>query len=211
MSTAARLSALSIALAALAALGLRVAVDMAAPDATLAGVVWAMARFFTVLTTLLVAVTFAAIAAAGRCPPVWTAILALAIGVVGVVYHLLLAGLQDFTGWGRISDLLFHTLVAAAVGLWWAVAAPKAALHWRQVPLFAAWRRSTLPMPLHGQPSTASTPTRSSTSPSAGSARSRRPARPCWPRSWRRPRRWSGGAGGRPVPATEARVPGRGR
>lgn len=101
---------------------------------------WAMARFFTVLTNLLVALTFASAALRRGGPrPAWISALTLAMVLVGAVYHALLSGITIYTGIGEWADQGLHTFVPIASLLWWIVFAPKRTLSFRDLPMFIVW------------------------------------------------------------------------
>lgn len=101
---------------------------------------WAMARFFTILTNLAVAVTFAA-AALRRdgIGPAWIAALTLAMLLVGAVYHTLLSGITAYVGLGAWANHGLHTVVPIACLLWWIAFAPKRGLQFRDLPTFIVW------------------------------------------------------------------------
>lgn len=102
---------------------------------------WDMARFFTILTNLMVAVTFAVISRPIRdgLPAAWLAALTLAMVMVGGVYHVLLSHLVEFTGLGWWADHGLHTVGPAAILLWWLVHAPKRRLDYLDLPMFILW------------------------------------------------------------------------
>ncbi len=101
---------------------------------------WAMARFFTVLTSLLVALTFTSAALRRGGPrPAWIAALTLAMALVGAVYHALLSGITTYTGIGEWADQGLHTFVPIACLLWWIAFAPKRSLQFRDLPMFIVW------------------------------------------------------------------------
>lgn len=101
---------------------------------------WAMARFFTILTNLAVALTFAAAALrrTGIGAP-WAAALTLAIMLVGAVYHTLLSDITTFTGLGTWANQGLHSVVPVACLLWWIAFAPKRSLDFRDLPMFILW------------------------------------------------------------------------
>ena len=101
---------------------------------------WAMARFFTILTHVLVVLTFltAAFRREGIGAP-WGAALTLAIVLVGAVYHALLRGIVEFTGLGLWADWGLHGVVPVAVLLWWIAFAPKRRLDYGDLPMFIMW------------------------------------------------------------------------
>ena len=91
---------------------------------TLPGVLWYVARYFTILTNGLIAVSFLAIGLGRRPGAVWTGGLVLWILITGIVYHLLLAGVQpNRLAWW--ADVLLHSVSPVLVTLWWVVFAPK--------------------------------------------------------------------------------------
>ena len=100
-----------------------------------------MARYFTILTNLMAAVTFGLISRPSRdgVPAPWLAALTLAMVMVGAVYHLLLSDLVAFTGLGWWADHGLHTAAPAAVLLWWLAHAPKRRLVYADLPMFVLW------------------------------------------------------------------------
>lgn len=136
-----RVSASIVAIAAVGAL----AIDLVVASETFHGDLWAALRrtsaFFTVLTNLIVAIHFMAIAAGWKVESARVAGMVLWIGLVGVVYHLVLAGLWSPQGLAWWSDQGLHTLVPLLVTLWWlAFASPwrpsaRAVLKWMVWPL----------------------------------------------------------------------------
>ncbi|WP_224816974.1 Pr6Pr family membrane protein [Hasllibacter sp. MH4015] len=101
---------------------------------------WGMGRFFTILTNILVAVTFtaAALRRDGIGAP-WVSALTLAMVLVGGVYHTLLSGITEFEGLGAWADQGLHTVVPIACVLWWIAFAPKRHLQYRDLPMFIMW------------------------------------------------------------------------
>jgi hypothetical protein len=126
----ARLLATLIALVAMAALLLQDLVStvlLGRPGAW--SVVWAMAAYFTVLTNLIVAVSFAQVAATGRTAPAgWHGGVVLWIGTVGLIYHAVLAGIWDPQGLAWWADQGLHTATPVLSLVWWLAFAPKAPL-----------------------------------------------------------------------------------
>lgn len=102
--------------------------------------IWAMARFFTILTNVAVVLTMmaAALRRTGIGAP-WAAALTLAIVLVGAVYHTLLAGITTFTGAGIWADHGLHSVVPVACLLWWLAYAPKRSLRYHDLPMFLLW------------------------------------------------------------------------
>lgn len=134
------MTAALVALVAFVTLGTRVMISTTQMDGDIAAALWDMARFFTILTNLLVAVTFGllAIRRDGASPP-WIAALTLSIVLVGSVYHVLLAHLVDLQGLELIVDHGLHTVLPVACALWWLIYAPKRGLIYADLPIFALW------------------------------------------------------------------------
>lgn len=141
LSRAARLQALVIAALALASLVAQWVYLMdfrnTGPVETLVD----MARFFTILTMVLVvaAFTHAWLSPIHTAGASLLASLTLAVVMTGVVYHVLLARFWNPAGIGIAADWGLHTVVPVTVFLWWLVHAPKTALVWADLPVFALW------------------------------------------------------------------------
>lgn len=134
LSPQARLGAFAVGVIAAAAFAAYFAETLSRyPDRNLPDELWRQARYFTILTTWLLAISFLAIAATGRTRAAWATGLTLWSAIVGVVYHLLLA--RDLTGLRWWTDQGLHTLVPIAVVLWWVLCAPKSGLR----PIHAIW------------------------------------------------------------------------
>lgn len=100
---------------------------------------WWLLRFFTILTNLLVAITFAAIAM-GRPPtPRWLLMLTSAITGVGIVYHVALARFLEHEGWEIVADQGVHTIAPILTLLWFLACVPKGVLRLTHVPLVVIW------------------------------------------------------------------------
>lgn len=139
LTPAARTAAAVIALIGFATFAVQIGLS-AEREGSLSAGLWAMLRFFTILTNLLVLVSFTLMVARGRAlPAVWLAGLTLWIVMVGVVFHLLLAGLLTLTGLAWWTDQGFHTITPALALLWWLVFAPKAGLTWSHAIAWLAW------------------------------------------------------------------------
>ncbi|RMA40782.1 Pr6Pr family membrane protein [Rhodophyticola porphyridii] len=88
---------------------------------------WLMALYFTTLTNLLAAASFAALACGRHSRhPGWLHSLVVSLILVGGVYHLLLSDLWSPDGIGLIADHGLHSAVPAAAFLWWLFFAPAA-------------------------------------------------------------------------------------
>jgi hypothetical protein len=90
---------------------------------------WALLRYFTITTNLLVAGLFIAIALSGNAgtAPKLMGCTVLSIVMVGLVYGLLLSGLHQLSGGSLIADVLLHRVTPIAVPLFWLCLAPKRA------------------------------------------------------------------------------------
>lgn len=106
--------------------------------------IWVMLGFFTILTNLIVAIACLAIAR-DRWPSWWPEKagalggLAVAITLVGAVYHLLLAHLWNPQGLHWLSDQGLHTLVPVLFLVFWLAFAPKTGLSWRHTLIWLAY------------------------------------------------------------------------
>jgi hypothetical protein len=132
--------AAAIALAAAAGLVLQFSATMntgAPPGISL----WILARFFTILTNLLVAATFAAVALNPRPlrPPWLVAGTTLSILLVGVIYGLLLHGLTELSGAGQMANVLLHMVTPVLAPLYWLGFAPKGQLRYRDTLIWAGY------------------------------------------------------------------------
>ena len=141
-SRAARGAAAIVSIVAWSALALRFDVTLdRTGDAGAA--VWAMLRFFTIIANLFVALLFAGLALgrSGAARPSLIGAATLAILLVGVVFNLLLRGLQPKGGIALASDLLMHSATPLLVPLFWLAFAPKGRLRpgdplrWAALPL----------------------------------------------------------------------------
>ena len=108
----------------------------ALPYAPLADRLWAMAGFYTVLTTLGVAVMMFAVAKGWRMSGAVAAAMLVAVGLVAVAYAMRLWGSTAMAaGW---ADYALHLGVPLAVGLWWWRFADKT-VKGRDLPQLIAW------------------------------------------------------------------------
>ena len=137
---AARITAAIVGLVALAGLAIQLAASTAMAG-QVSTALWAMVRYFTILTNLAVAIIFVAVAlgAAWARRSALLGGVTLAIILVGIVYGLLLRGLIELSGGARLADLLLHTIVPILVPLWWITAAPKGNLRWRDPPIWSVF------------------------------------------------------------------------
>lgn len=136
-----QISAAVLAVVALAAIVSQLTITMADnPGKSALGAAWINLRYFTILTNWIVVATFGFVAFGGRLVGTgWLTGVTLWIGIVGVVYHLLLADFEGKTTRGLITDHGLHTVVPAATALWWGVLAPKRILQWRMAAWWLVW------------------------------------------------------------------------
>ncbi|GBH29085.1 Pr6Pr family membrane protein [Sphingobium xenophagum] len=126
----ARMAAAIVALVALAGLVVQFAATLD-QTGSVAGTLWTLLRYFTVLTNLLVALAFGWLAIGGRPHPRRLAGVMLAILLVGIIYGLLLRGLLTLSGGALLADTLLHKVTPVLVPLWWIAFAVRGQLRWR--------------------------------------------------------------------------------
>ncbi|HWI85510.1 MAG TPA: Pr6Pr family membrane protein [Sphingomonas sp.] len=110
-------------------------------NGSIAGTVWILARYFTILTNILAALVLTGVAL-GRPAfraPILLGGVTLATLLVGVIYSLLLRGLHQLSGAARLADLILHDVVPVLVSLFWLFLVPKRALSIRAPFLWALY------------------------------------------------------------------------
>ncbi|MBJ3785407.1 Pr6Pr family membrane protein [Devosia sediminis] len=139
MSWLSRISALLIALAAWLGLGIHVEAQMATTG-SLPVTLWILGGYFTVLTNLIVVVVFTLLVIRpGSVGPRTIAGVTISIVLVGVVYGLLLQGLQELTAGAALANVLLHRATPLLVPIYWLVFVPRGALRWVDPLLWAAY------------------------------------------------------------------------
>lgn len=129
-----RRSAACVALVAMLAFAFYMAETFSRfPNRTFTEEFWRQGRYFTILTTLLIAISFTYVATTARVTAAWATALTYWIAIVGLVYHTLLA--RDLTGLRWWVDQGLHTVLPATAVVWWLAVAPKAGLR----PIHAVW------------------------------------------------------------------------
>lgn len=123
-----RLGAGAIALIVLVTLIVRLQLNMQATGNSLPEAIWVVYRFFTVWTNTLIGVLCGWVFLTGNKAPKVSAGMVLAISLVGIVYHILLAQLVDYSGLEALVDQSFHTVVPCVFVLWWVVVEDKTTL-----------------------------------------------------------------------------------
>lgn len=100
---------------------------------------WTLARFFTITTSLLVALLMTWTAIGRRVSPLLLGGITLADLLVAVVYGLLLRGLHPLNGSAVTANFLLHDVSPALMGLWWLLFAPRGQLKWNAPWLWALY------------------------------------------------------------------------
>jgi len=134
-----RLVATGLALAVAVTLIARFGMTMQENQTSVLGAVWNDFRYFTIWANTLIGLASGAIAL-GRVPPQWlTAGLTMAIALVAIVFHLLLAGDDPRVGLDFVVNAMLHTIIPVAfIGLW-LFALPKGRLMWRDLLIWSAF------------------------------------------------------------------------
>jgi hypothetical protein len=91
---------------------------------------WTLARFFTIICNLALAIAMSAVAFGKRLSPLVLGGLTLAILLVGIVYRTLLAGLHPLEGLPLIANYLLHDVSPIAMGAYWLLFVPRGRLGW---------------------------------------------------------------------------------
>ena len=94
----------------------------------LGATLWVLARFFTIITNLLLAVVMTGVAVGRKVSPFLLGGVTLAILLVGVVYATLLQGLHQLQGGALVADVLLHKVSPVVASLWWLLFAPRGRL-----------------------------------------------------------------------------------
>jgi hypothetical protein len=100
------------------------------PGLAMLGEVIAYFSFFTILTNLLVALVFTAIAMRRVLSPSVQGGTAVYIAIVGIVYQLLLRQLWNPRGAQLLCDMLLHAVIPLGYVVYWLIFAPRAGLRW---------------------------------------------------------------------------------
>lgn len=137
-STPARKAALGIA--AVAAITLLTRIYLRArEDGGVVEAISYLSQYFTILTNAAVMVMMLLIASGRHVPVRLVKAVVIAIVIVGIIYHLLLAHLVEFVGLAFWADQGVHTVVPALSLLWWLVFAFKPPLRRSDLMLWVAW------------------------------------------------------------------------
>lgn len=136
--TPARFLCAFIALIAVAAISFRVVIRME----ELGGVLPAfsfLAQFFTILTNGLVCLAMTLIVIGVRLSPRFLMAITISIVAVGIIYHVALSHLVNFTGLELLADHAVHTAVPILTLLWWLAFAPKQQFSPSDIITWTAW------------------------------------------------------------------------
>lgn len=136
----ARLLALAIALCAW--IGIAIHVDAQwSQSGSLLSAIWVLAGYFTVLTNLLVAITFSIIALRGpdAIGPRSLGGVTICIALVGIIYGLLLRGLVELTAGAAVANVLLHMVTPILAPVYWLTCVRRGALRWNDPLLWALY------------------------------------------------------------------------
>jgi hypothetical protein len=140
VSSYARIASLIVALSAWAGLGLQFVDSMQLTQNNALAALWAMLMYFTILTNLLVAVAFTAVALGFAVAPWMLGGVMLAIVLVGVIYALLLSDIPiGNTRTSALANTLVHRVTPVLVPLYWIAYVPKGHLQWHDAVYWAAY------------------------------------------------------------------------
>jgi hypothetical protein len=91
---------------------------------------WTLARFFTIIGNLALAIAMTVVASGRRASPLVLGGLTLAILLVGIVYRTLLAGMHPLSGLPLIANILLHDVSPIAMAAYWLLFVPRGRLRW---------------------------------------------------------------------------------
>lgn len=136
----ARLLALVIALSAWIGIAIHVHAQWS-QSGSLLDAIWILAGYFTVLTNLIVALVFTAIAlrGPGAVGPRLLGGVTICIALVGVIYALLLHGLVELTAGAAVANVLLHMVTPVLGPIYWLFFVRRHALRWRDPLLWALY------------------------------------------------------------------------
>ena len=108
-------------------------------DANTLAVAWRMLGYFTVLGNLATLYIMTIVALTGEMQARRAAAIAVVLTVIGLGYHILLAGIWAHQGLAWWADQGLHTAVPLLTVLWWAAFAPKSGLAWHDSLRWLIW------------------------------------------------------------------------
>lgn len=98
-----------------------------------------LTQFFTILTNGLVGLAMILIAVGIRLGPRFLMAITISIVAVGIIYHVALSHLVNFTGLDLLADHALHTVVPILTLLWWLAFAPKQSFRPFDIITWTAW------------------------------------------------------------------------
>lgn len=100
---------------------------------SVAGSVWAMLLYFTIIANFATAVVFTALAFGldKFASPLMIGGVTISMLLVGVVYNTVLSGTIELSGGAKLADFLNHRVTPAAVSMFWLFVADKRQLSWK--------------------------------------------------------------------------------
>jgi hypothetical protein len=101
-----------------------------AEDQSLLSTLWVLARFFTIISNLALAIAMSRLVLGGRVSPFVSGGLTLAILLVGIVYVVLLRGLHPLSGAALVANALLHYASPVAMAAFWLLLTPHGRLRW---------------------------------------------------------------------------------
>ncbi len=104
-----------------------------------AAVIWRMLGYFTVLGNLAALIIMARVVISDKIRPRRAAAITVVMVVIGLGYHILLAGIWAHQGLAWWADQGLHTAVPVLTVAWWAAFAPKAGLKWYDAVRWLIW------------------------------------------------------------------------
>ena len=108
-------------------------------DAFPFAVAWRMLGYLTILGNLATLVLMTRTAITGTITARAAAVVTVIMAVVGLAYHVLLAGIWQPVGFAWWADQGLHSAVPVLVVLWWVAYAPKAGLVGRDAVKWLVW------------------------------------------------------------------------
>lgn len=131
--TLARAIAAAIALGVFATIATRIGLRMDRESVGFLDTLWFNYRYYTIWTNTLIGLACMRIALGGDESPKYLSGLLLSIGIVGAVYHALLAHLNAYTGIDLLIDHMLHTVLPIGFAAFWGAFVTKSGLRHRDV------------------------------------------------------------------------------
>ena len=133
---------LALLIALIAWLGIAIhVVEIWSMTGSLSTAVSILGGYFTILTNLIIAISFTILAVRGPAAIGASSLsgITISIGLVGIVYGLLLQGLYVLTGGAAISNVLLHMITPVLVPIYWFFCVPRGRLRWHDPALWALY------------------------------------------------------------------------